>query len=184
MGPNRILFIRHAEKPSTAFGKGVDAEGNADEDSLAVRGWQRAGALARFFAAEKNERLGDVRPDSVFAPGLGQGSKSKRPLQTVEPLVALLRETSPVNYVLTHLKDDGAALVADVLAQSGIVLVSWEHKVLTTLFSHIPDAPAVPSAWPEDRYDMIWILDKTAQGWSFSQHPQCLLAGDSNLPIK
>lgn len=184
MEPTRILFIRHAEKPGAAFGKGVDAEGNPDEESLAVRGWQRAGALARFFSAGKDERLGDVRPESVFAPGLGPGSQSKRPMQTVDPLVALLRESSPVKHVLTHLKDDGAALMADVLTQTGVVLISWEHKVLPTLFSHIPGAPPVPAAWPEDRYDVIWLLDRRAHGWAFSQHPQLLLAGDSRTLIE
>lgn len=172
------------KSPQRGFGKGVDADGNPDDDSLAVRGWQRAGALARFFSSEKEERWGRVRPDSVYAPGLGPGSKSKRPMQTIEPLVALLQETSRVKYVHSHLKDDGAALMADVLGQEGVVLISWEHKVLTTLFSHVPDAPAVPAAWPEDRYDMIWMLERSAQGWTFSQHPQMLLAGDSSALIK
>ncbi|QGZ63589.1 phosphoglycerate mutase family protein [Paraburkholderia acidisoli] len=184
MGPKRILFIRHAEKPATGFGKGVDAAGNPDDDSLAVRGWQRAGALAHFFSSEQDARWGRVRPDAVYAPGLGPGSKSKRPMQTIEPLVALLQETSRVKYVNSYLKDDGAALMADVLAQEGVVLVSWEHKVLTTLFSHVPAAPAVPAIWPEDRYDMTWMLERGAQGWAFSQYPQMLLAGDSSKLIE
>ncbi|WP_322102666.1 hypothetical protein [Paraburkholderia sp. J41] len=105
-------------------------------------------------------------------------------MQTVDPLVTLLRESSPVKHVLTHLKDDGAALMADVLTQTGVVLISWEHKVLPTLFSHIPGAPPVPAAWPEDRYDVIWLLDRRAHGWAFSQHPQLLLAGDSRTLIE
>ena len=44
----KIMIIRHAEKPPPTFG--VNADGVQDKESLTVRGWQRAGALAPFFA--------------------------------------------------------------------------------------------------------------------------------------
>src|SRR5262249_5826382 len=43
-----ILVIRHAEKPE-GDDLGVDQKGNPTPESLIVRGWQRAGALAVFF---------------------------------------------------------------------------------------------------------------------------------------
>lgn len=184
MTPERILFIRHAEKPAPDLGGGVDADGKADEESLAVRGWQRAGALARFFSPADEAHAAKLRPSSVFAPGTGPASKSRRAMQTVEPLVALLQQTSRVDFVTTYLKDDGAALMKDVLARSGVVLIAWEHKVLPSLIGYVPDAPKVPESWPDDRFDLVWVLDRTARGWTFAQLAQMLLAGDSTESIK
>lgn len=184
MSPDRIMFIRHAEKPAANEGIGIEADGNADTESLALRGWQRAGALARFFNPIDEAHAARLKPATVYAPGNGPASRSKRAMQTVAPLVALLRATSDVNYVTTHLKDDGPALMNDVLAQSGVVLIAWEHKVLPSLIGLVHGAPTVPATWPEDRFDMVWILDRTTHGWAFSQLPQLLLAGDTADPIK
>ena len=184
MTPERIMIIRHAEKPAAGLGGGVDENGKADEESLAVRGWQRAGALARFFSPAEGAHAARLRPATVFAPGTGPASKSRRAMQTVTPLVALLQQTSHVEFVTTYLKDDGAALMRDVLARSGIVLIAWEHKVLPSLVGHVPHAPNVPANWPEDRFDLVWVLDRTGSEWTFAQLPQMLLAGDSAEPIK
>ncbi|WP_321936568.1 MULTISPECIES: phosphoglycerate mutase family protein [unclassified Paraburkholderia] len=184
MRPNRIMFIRHAEKPASDEGIGIEADGKPDAESLCVRGWQRAGALARFFCPNETTHATPLKPATVFAAGAGPSSKSKRSMQTVAPLVSLLRETSQVDYVNTYLKDDGRALMTDVLSRPGVVLIAWEHKVLPSLIGHIPRVPTVPATWPDERFDMVWIFDRAGEGWSFSQLPQSLLAGDSNAPIR
>ncbi|WP_345814912.1 phosphoglycerate mutase family protein [Paraburkholderia sp. PREW-6R] len=184
MAPHRIMFIRHAEKPDASSGTGIDADGKPDEESLAVRGWQRAGALVRFFCPAEDSHATQRRPGTVFAPGTGPASESRRAMQTVTPLVAKVRETSKVEFITTYLKDDGEALMKDVLTRAGVVLISWEHKVLPTLIGHMPGAPAVPSKWPDKRFDMVWVLDRDDDTWSFSQLPQLLLAGDSDEPIR
>ncbi|ODV40810.1 hypothetical protein AWV79_03780 [Cupriavidus sp. UYMMa02A] len=79
-------------------------------------------------------------------------------MQTVAPLVALLKAASHVHYVDRHLKDDHKALMTEVLTQTGVVLIAWEHKVLPSLPTCLPEAPTVPAQWPDDRYDMVWIL--------------------------
>ncbi len=51
MACDKIMLIRHAERPNADKSlRGVGFDGRKDKESLTVRGWQRAGALARFFA--------------------------------------------------------------------------------------------------------------------------------------
>jgi broad specificity phosphatase PhoE len=59
MPTRKIMVIRHAEKalPGGVI-SGVNEAGGPDPNSLSVRGWQRAGALAKLLA-----------PDLVRAPG-------------------------------------------------------------------------------------------------------------------
>jgi hypothetical protein len=47
----------------------------------------------------------------------------------------------------------------------------------------LPNPPNVPRDWPDDRFDVVWLFDRTDTGWSFSQLPQLLLSGDSADPI-
>jgi hypothetical protein len=45
----KIMLIRNAEKPEGTV-QGFDVNGNDGQEFLVVQGWQRAGALVRFFA--------------------------------------------------------------------------------------------------------------------------------------
>ncbi len=178
------MFIRHAEKPAPSMGAGIDEDGKPDEESLSVRGWQRAGALTQFFRSGDAAQREKMTPGCIFAAGSGPGSKSNRSMQTVAPLVRQLQESAHIKYSSSYLKDDGEALMHEVLAETGVILIAWEHKILPSLIGLLPNAPTVPSAWPEHRFDMVWIVEREGEGWRFSQHPQLLLAGDSAEPIK
>jgi hypothetical protein len=179
ISPMRIMFIRHAEKPGVPTdGGGVALDGTADDESLTVRGWQRAGALARFFSSRP-----ELRPHVIFAAGIGHGSKSGRPMETVSPLVDLLKDTQEVAFITKYLKDDLQPLISDVLSRKSPVLVCWEHKRIPGLVALLPNPPDVPHGWPDDRFDLVWVLDRADTGWSFSQLPQLLLSGDSADPI-
>jgi hypothetical protein len=183
------MIVRHGEKPRRRGHApfGVDASGGHDFESLSVGGWQRAGALAALFAPARG-RLQDpnlARPDLIYAAapsrrGGADGSQSQRPLQTITPLAARLGLAPNLDYT----KGDESALVQDVLAQSGNVLISWQHKAIPAMAKLIvasaPRPPSIPLSWPEDRYDLVWVLTAPAAAgrWSFSQVPQLLLAGD------
>ncbi len=177
MAPSRIMFIRHAEKPHKPpceNDDGVKKSGEQDEESLTVRGWQRAGALVHFFASQQA-----LKPQTIFATGVGHKSSSHRPKQTVSPLAAWLNIT--INY--SHLRDDLQGLADDVMKQTGTVLVCWQHELIADIIARLPNAPQVPQDWPDIRFDIVWVLDADGPRWKFSQIPQMVLAGDSSKPI-
>ena len=177
MAPTRIMFIRHAEKPHEPpceNDDGVKENGETDTESLTVQGWQRAGALAHFFSSQL-----PVRPNVIFASGISDDSKSHRPKQTVTPLAELIK----IDINTNHLKNDLKPLIDEVRKQTGIVLVTWEHRLIPSLVSELPSAPTVPKKWPDHRFDIVWVLDADGANWKFSQIPQLLLAGDSSKPI-
>ena len=105
-----IMIIRHAEKPEGSI-QGVDIDGNDGAEHLTVQGWQRAGALARFFApvSAQFQHPGIAQPQFLFASGPvdkkqknaddGNGSKSKRPEETITPLSQLINVAINLNFV-------------------------------------------------------------------------------------
>ena len=172
MGPDRILIIRHAEQHDEP---GIDGDGRLDRHSLTVRGWQRAGALIPFF------RSADApvpTPGAIFTSAVAPGSESRRPQQTVAPLHAVLRDGGSVAYDERFTKPETGALMSEVMTRHGTVLVAWEHSEIPACVAELPDAPPVPSEWPNDRYDLVWALERRGSGWAFTQIAQRLLAGD------
>ncbi len=181
MPADQIIVIRHAQKPTRKpRHKGIQEDGTADPESLTVRGWQHAGALAAVFAgpgANADDPL-VPRPEVIFAAGSGKkevriggkkvrvGSRSRRPLQTVAPLAAALT-LAPVT---THTKGEEQALVADAIGRLGVVLICWQHQDIPTIGNLIVgNQTTVPQSWPEDRYDLIWLFDRAGEIWSFRQ---------------
>lgn len=180
MPPTKVMIIRHGEKP-TSDKTGVDKDGSTDDEALIVRGWQRAGALARFFAPLDGhfQAPGIACPQRIYAPGVATEHESKRPKQTVEPLAKL------IGIEISHelRKGQENELVADVLHQDGVVLISWEHKVIADIAKGVGGRDIVPPIWPEDRFDIVLVLDRTIGGWTLRQVPQMLLAGDRDDPL-
>lgn len=179
MAPAKIMIIRHAEKPKNTDDRGIRASGKDDPHALTARGWQRAGALARFFHPP-NETFAHpalARPDHIFGARFDKKSKAptRRPVQTVKPLALLLG--APIDKRFT--KGDERKLVEAVMETSGVVLVAWAHEDIFAIVKALPNAPPIPKTWPDDRFDIVWIFDqKPGGGWTFSQAPQSLLAGD------
>ncbi|MFZ6654517.1 hypothetical protein [Undibacterium sp. TJN19] len=203
MGPSKIMIIRHAEKPGTyganEFG-GINLLGSSDKESLITLGWERAGGIANLFSPTngqfQNAEL--ATPAFIYAanPASTENKEpSQRPYQTISALAAKLNITANTSFGKSQYKHiDG--MVASVLAQSGTVLIAWQHediwqgpgqdsivneilkKTGTISFSNLPT-----QAWPGSRYDMVFVLDRpggTGVFTAFIQVPQMLLAGDSS----
>lgn len=163
--PKRIMIIRHGEKPKKGF-IGLHVTGREDENSLIVHGWQRAGALAEIFKE-------DMKPDHIFA--CFKSEHSQRALDTVTPLADLLRLEINVSIK----KGEEKKMAEEAMKCKGTVLISWEHHAIHLIANEITSSP-VPSIWPDDRFDIIYILDKTNDGYSFKQRPQLVLNGDQS----
>jgi hypothetical protein len=171
MPPHKIMIIRHAEKPLGGVKvSGVNEYGAADPDSLIVQGWQRAGALVPFFVTPWKK--GIACPDAIYASGSKNGSR--RSIETVLPLATRLH----CPFVTHFSKDEVALAIAEVMRQTGVILMAWEHKNIPSLVRALPHTPDAPDKFPSERYDLVWVLDRQETSWIFYEQAQCLLKGD------
>jgi hypothetical protein len=182
MPPRTVMFLRHAEKPGDDGPPlGVDQHGQSDPHSLSVQGWTRAGALAALFDhVPSSDRPDLARPQRVLATKPTHDYKSKRERDTATPTAARLGVGIEGDF--SH--DDTDAAAASILADDRDALVVWHHGSMPRLLAQFPlvDPDAVPKAWPEDRFDLIWCLVQTPSGdYEFSVAEQDLLADDAPL---
>jgi broad specificity phosphatase PhoE len=183
--PSVVMLLRHAEKPLGAGPPhGVTVEGNPDPESLTPRGWQRAGALVGLFAPDssvvRSRRLST--PTHLFASQVGPQSSSARPRETLLPLGERLGLTVDARFR----KEELASLVQAVEAIDGIVLIAWEHHLIPSITTMlVGGAASVPQVWPDDRYDVVWVVDDggPGSGRRLRQVPEMVLAGDQETGI-
>jgi len=181
----RIMIIRHAEKHNGGRERGVDIDGFHTKHELTVRGWLRAGALVRFFAPVCGTPSGSPisTPRSIFASAATPGSPSLRAQHTVKPLA----EALGVQVDKRHADGEEAAVAAAALAAPGPILIAWHHSHIPTLARMIMgEELGCPHNWPEDRFDVVWVLDRGDESsgpWRFTQVTQCLFAYDRDEPI-
>lgn len=158
MAPNVIMMMRHAEKPADdGAPHGVDPHGRHDEHSLSVLGWTRAGAVAGLFGnlpSPSHELL--VQPARVFATGPTPHARSVREVNTAGPIAERLG--IPLDTTFEH--GGEGHLAKRVLASDEDVLIVWHHGGLGPFVRHfdLVNPEDVPEQWPDDRYDLFWIL--------------------------
>lgn len=174
MSATKIMLTRHAEKPIADRAVGVRARGDNDDASLTARGWQRAGALVRFFSHPTSAHI--LRPDHLFAVrfDLAVASSSRRSRQTLRPLSEMLGMPCDQRFG----EGQEALLVPAILKLSGTVLIAWSHGHIPKIASAIAPEASLPEEWPEDRFDLVWVFDRSSKKVTFTQVPQQLLAGD------
>jgi hypothetical protein len=183
--PASVSLIRHGEKQiGDAYPQGVSVDGTPDPNSLTPRGWQRAGALIGLFVDREAGGAPTVlpTPDHLFASEIGPHSQSRRPAETLLPIAERLGMTIAEPFLQDQLDE----LAAAVAGCDGHVLVAWEHKRIPLIAARLgAEASTVPHVWPDDRYDLVWILEPgpTGGGFCLRQVPQLLLAGDRPDPI-
>lgn len=168
-----IMFIRHAEKPDKAE-KGVTPDGEHDEHSLSVRGWTRAGALAAMFA-NTDEPL--APPARIIATAPSHSYKSKREHDTALPTANRLGVTIDSQPI----PDNYSRLVDDLTHSDEPALIVWHHGSIPSFVHAFPlsNDDQVPESWPEDRFDLIWILEPDSSTYRWREYEQALLHGDA-----
>lgn len=182
----KIILLRHAEKPAKDDPPyGVNRKGARNKESLTVRGWQRAGALANLFVPGS----GHPQHPSLATPKFLYASKpllrkgSRRSLQTITPLA----EKLGIKVNSEFQRAEFESLLEDVFSRVGVVLICWQREYIPDIASAIlGNKKIAPQEWPEDRYDMIWVFDlhRATSTYRFRQVPQMLLAGDVTNPIE
>src|SRR5919206_2862910 len=145
----QIMLIRHAEKPpDSPPPHGVSVDGQPDVESLTVRGWQRAGALACLFAPTSGARYGHrlAEPRYLYASN-PRKHRSKRSRQTLTPLARKLG--LEINADFTPGEEE--ALADHARSRGGVVLICWRHQHLPALAQQLLDDHATaPQHWSED----------------------------------
>jgi len=155
-----------------------------DPYSMTPRGWQRAGALIALFVGRPDTTVPALlpTPTHLFASEVGPHSQSRRPEETLMPIAARLGLTITESF----LQDQVDELASALSTCDGHVLVAWEHKRIPLIASRlVADASTVPQVWPDDRYDVVWIIEPGPAGGALRlrQVPQLLLGGDRPDPI-
>lgn len=171
----KVMLIRHAEKPVPGKVNGVRARGEIDDTSLTTLGWQRSGALVKFFERPTEPHIS--RPDHMFAVryDLADVSSSRRPKQTLRAMSQAFG--MPINDSFG--KEQEPALVAAINKLEGTVLGAWSHENILKIVGAMRVDCALPAEWSDDRFDLVWVFDRVRTTWKFTQVVQCLLAGDS-----
>lgn len=172
-----IVIVRHAEKPVPDGPQGVDHHGHPSAHGLTPHGWSRAGALAVRFdhAGAEGDEL--VRPQRVYATARDDEHASDRPRLTAHGIARRLGLP-----MLDHLGRGQESQLAQEAIQAGQpTLVVWDHGHIPALARAFGLAPStvVPEPWPDDRFDLFWILTPSGEGYRLDVRPQNLLAGDA-----
>ncbi|WCS26540.1 histidine phosphatase family protein [Methylobacterium sp. NMS14P] len=184
-----VMFIRHAEKPGGSFpGDGTTADGTADDKSLVIRGWQRAGAWAALFGSDLCS-ADYPRPNVIYAakpePVFKKAKFSQRPFETATPLAERLQLPLRANYGVSQEHE----LANEIRSLTGVVIVFWEHKaIVTDLIPALKGSqtiPGVPTKWDPDRFDVVLRFDRAVPDapWSFRQLSPRLMSDDSDAPF-
>jgi hypothetical protein len=182
---SKIMIVRHAEKPAASGTPyGININGQQDPESLIPLGWQRAGALASFFAPSNGQptAAGIVTPQTLFAAEIAKHSHSERPDETLTPLSQKMNAAIQTPFP----KEQFASVVTAALQSSGTVLIAWQHQDIPAMANQIlGNSTTAPQKWPGNRFDLVWVFDlnATTGTYTFSQVPQLLLGGDSRKPI-
>jgi hypothetical protein len=172
MSASQVLLMRHAEKPDAARGiRGVNFEGRDDPAELSVSGWQRSGALLRLFSSQGVSRQ-LPEPRSIFAAA--SHVRSARPARTVQ----LLAQTLGVKLRVEFEGDDVAGQSAAAQDSDGVVLICWRHESIAAIARSLLGTQVQVPEWDPRRFDMTWLLTRSANGWTFEQRPQLLMPGD------
>jgi hypothetical protein len=170
--PKRVIILRHGEKEPVC--------GN-----LSPRGVLRSLALAQFFTNNPPILCNRI-PKAFFAC-------EPRTIQTITPTAESFPQTRniPFQHVNDYfaLPDVDRPRLVQVTQQvsreilnnqkytNKILVVCWEHRNIP-LLAHLLGALQAPDVWPDESFDMFWVITYNCGSVDFKMLPQNLLPGD------
>jgi hypothetical protein len=136
--------------------------------------------LAGLFAhAPSASHPGIVVPERLVATKVTHDYRSRREVDTATPLAQRLGIPIDEGYDHSHVRELGRSILGDPRP----TLVVWHHRSMSDLLAHFPigNRDDVPECWPEDRFDLIWVLAREPgmEEYRFLSVEQGLLAGDA-----
>jgi hypothetical protein len=160
MAPQKIVILRHGEKPGDP-----DSPDTAAEPDLAPAGVKRANALVGDIPA----RFG--RPPD-FLVAAASSNVSHRPVETLQPLADSLGFLAD-RFIVTYANHDHPQLANDLLNDSRfaskLVIVCWHHGnipplaralgVTPTQMATAPEYKPEKDKWNSAEFNRFWILD-------------------------
>jgi hypothetical protein len=141
MAPNRILLMRHGEKPD-----------DPRDPDLAVAGRVRAEMLALYIPATFG------KPDFVFAGAVKR--RSVRAYLTMRPLCDAIGVELDASFKSDEYRDLAKRLHSDAVFTNKLVVVCWSHGELPALANALKARPGdYPDPWDDSVFNLILQLD-------------------------
>jgi len=147
MNFNRLLIIRHGEKPGDPA---VDAP--TDGINLSTKGYERAGALAPYVHATFGA------PDFLFATK--ESKHSNRPVETITPLAKAIKLDIDDEFADNEYDKLAAKLQSDNKYAGKQILICWHHGTIPELVTALGYTPPV-GHWPPASFDRVWVIENT-----------------------
>jgi hypothetical protein len=161
--PAEILLLRHAEKPEQG-------------PHLSEKGWERAKALPALFARPELRRYG--APAALFAMAARHEGGSVRAIETLKYVSEGLHLPLDTRFTRDEVGPLVDAILHDRSLDGKLVVVCWEHEVLTEIAEElgVKDAPD----YPGKKFDRAWLLTFGEEGRrpELTDLPEHLLPGD------
>jgi len=165
--PAQVIVIRHGEK--------------MPDGNLSERGFERAGALAPYFALTSTFLNYGV-PVAIFAarptpstPPYHPDENTLRCVDTIAPTALFLR--LPIHSGYAKLQEQALAdfILSDAFYEGKNVLICWHHDTIQTLVQAlgVPTAPPFPNV-----FDQTWVITYLPTPF-LAIYQQRLLFGDT-----
>jgi len=120
-----------------------------------------------------------TRPTRVYATATDPHHASDRPKLTATPIAARL----DVALLDHHGRGAEPAIADEVVTAGEPTLIVWDHGHIPMLAKSFPldEGVDVPEQWPDDRFDLFWLLVPNPAGrYTLHIQGQELLAGNSD----
>lgn len=141
MTPNKILIMRHGEKPATA-----------GDINLAPAGVVRAQQLVTYIP----DTFGI--PQFLFAAG--ESKDSNRPVETLQPLSQSVKVEIDSSFDDRQYKELASELLNNPTYDRALVLICWHHEKIPKLAHALDAAPGtVPDPWDDNVYNLVLVID-------------------------